>query len=161
MAVYVIDTSALARRYVSEPGTAWMQSITDPAAANDIYIAAITGAELVAAVQRKTRLTPPQLSAADAAVLLDEFRGDYMAQYLIIDVERPIVEVAMDLAERHPLRGYDSVQLAVALRVHARMSALATGVPGVTLPVLITSDKAMQSAARAEGIAVDDPGAHP
>ncbi|MET0650007.1 MAG: type II toxin-antitoxin system VapC family toxin [Pyrinomonadaceae bacterium] len=55
MGIYFFDSSALVKRYASEAGTAWLISITDPAAANSIYISRITGAEVIAAITRKVR----------------------------------------------------------------------------------------------------------
>jgi predicted nucleic acid-binding protein len=37
MAAYVLDTSAVVKRYIMETGTAWVRSIADPAASNLIY----------------------------------------------------------------------------------------------------------------------------
>lgn len=43
MAVSVVDSSALVKRYVRENGTAWVRGLTDPAAGHTLYIAGITG----------------------------------------------------------------------------------------------------------------------
>ena len=39
---YFPDSSALAKRYIAETGSGWVQTLTDPAAANTIYVARIT-----------------------------------------------------------------------------------------------------------------------
>ncbi len=62
----------------------------------------------------------------------------------------------MNLAERYGLRGFDAVQLAAALQVQAER--IASGVPGVTF---VSADQALNAAAVAEGLAVDDPNLHP
>lgn len=70
MAVYFIDSSALAKCYVSETGTTWVQALTDPASGNSLYVVRITLVELVAAISRRRKngdLTP----AAAAAALSD------------------------------------------------------------------------------------------
>lgn len=36
MAVYVVDSSALVKRYVRENGTAWVRGLTDPAAGHTL-----------------------------------------------------------------------------------------------------------------------------
>jgi hypothetical protein len=51
------------------------------------------------------------------------------------------------LARRHGLRGYDAVQLAAALEVHAN-------VPSLTL---LSADANLDTAATGEGLLVDDP----
>jgi hypothetical protein len=66
-----------------------------------------------------------------------------------------LIAHAMALAEAHALRGYDAVQLAAALEVHVRCLAA-----GVTM-MLVSSDAALNLAALAEGLTVDDPNTHP
>lgn len=61
----------------------------------------------------------------------------------------------MTLIRRHGLRGYDAIQLAVALHLHDR------GRPfGRPDPLFITADRELTVAALAEGLAVDDPNNH-
>jgi len=47
VAVYFFDSSAVFKRYASEIGTIWVLGILDPAAGNIIYMASITGVEVV------------------------------------------------------------------------------------------------------------------
>ena len=74
MAAYVLDTSAVVKRYNLETGSAWVRSIADPAAANLIFLARITDVEVTSAVVRRQR--GGNLSAADAAATLTQFRQD-------------------------------------------------------------------------------------
>jgi hypothetical protein len=53
MDVYFCDASGIAKRYLQETGTAWVQSLADPAAGNRIYLARITGVEVISAVTRR------------------------------------------------------------------------------------------------------------
>lgn len=57
--------------------------------------------------------------------------------------------------EARAIRGYDAVQLAAALELHAECLA-----DGTTL-TLISSDGALNTAAIAEGMTVADPNSHP
>jgi len=75
VAVYFCDSSAIVKRYVSEQGTVWLTGITDPAAGNRVYVAAITGAEVIAARARKRR--GQHLSTSDAATAMTRFGHDY------------------------------------------------------------------------------------
>ena len=50
MATYFIDSSALVKRYISEIGSVWISSLFDPALKNEVFVAAITGVEIIAAV---------------------------------------------------------------------------------------------------------------
>jgi len=63
---------------------------------------------------------------------------------------------AISLVQNHGLRGYDAVQLAAALEVHADRMQL--GLPPL---VFCSADRALNKAALAEGLAVDNPNTHP
>ncbi len=153
MAIYLFDSSAIVKRYVPETGFAWVQGITAPTAGNLLYVARITGAEVVSAVTRRQKRG--QITAADAAVTLPAFRHDFPLGYLTIEVTPLLVESAMDIVERHGLRGYDSVQLAAALEL--RNLCLASGLPA---PVLVAADAELNTAATVEGLVVDNPHSH-
>ncbi len=86
---------------------------------------------------------------------ITEINADFLRDFLLIEVSLSRVQEAMVLAERHGLRGYDAVQLACALflRDQGRLS-------GQVDPVFITADRELTAAARAEGLAVDDPNSH-
>jgi predicted nucleic acid-binding protein len=53
--IYYFDSSGLVKRYVSEVGSNWVISLTDPAAGNRIYVANITGVEVPAAINKRVR----------------------------------------------------------------------------------------------------------
>lgn len=55
MAVYFIDSSALVKRYVNEIGSSYILSIFAPSLNNEVFIAAITGVEITAAIARRAR----------------------------------------------------------------------------------------------------------
>ena len=52
MLVLVCDSSSLVKRYVTETGSMWMERLTDPDAGNRLYIASITGVEIISAITR-------------------------------------------------------------------------------------------------------------
>jgi hypothetical protein len=164
-AVYFFDSSALVKRYVDEDGSGWVRAITAPAALNDINVARVTGAEVLAAITKRQR--GGDIPAPDAARFIAEFRHDFAHQYLPIEVTGAVVAHAMALIESHPLKGYDAVQLATALAVRGHLAAL-----GATLPpssatsrsfmlTFVTADDALDRAAIAEGLIVENPRLHP
>lgn len=53
MPAYYFDSSALVKRYVAETGTAWVTGLMDPAAGNLLYVARLTGVEVVSAFARR------------------------------------------------------------------------------------------------------------
>jgi len=153
VAVYFLDSSAVVKRYVSETGTAWILSLTDPVVGNHIHIARITGVEVVSAITR--RMHSGSLSTADAATALSDFRYDFSRAYRIVDISASLIVHAMQLAEIHALRGYDAVQLAAALEVNSYRLTL-----GIPIFTLVSADTALNAAATAEGLTVDDPNDH-
>jgi predicted nucleic acid-binding protein len=149
VAAYYLDTSTVLKRYVVETGTAWVQAVAAPAARHSLFTARITLAETVAAITRRERggtITPH-----DAATALADFQFDFARQYRIVEVSAGLVAQAATLARRHALRGYDAVQLAAVLEIHAADSSL----------TLLSADADLNAAALAEGLMVDDPNSHP
>ena len=158
MAIYFFDSSALVKRYALEDGRKWVQAITDPVAANPIYIARIAGAETLAAFMKKVRET--KILAADAAKFISDFRLDFAHQYQIIEITDPVVARAMTLIEAHKVRGYDGVQLAVALELNDLILSTGMSVIGVPALTLVSADDELNQAAASEGLMVDDPRDH-
>jgi predicted nucleic acid-binding protein len=150
VAAYFLDSSALVKRYATETGTAWVTSLLDPASRNRLYVAQITGAEVVAALARKRRGL--LISAVDAATALAQFRHDFASELHIIEVSAAIVSDAMRLAEAHYLRGYDAVQVAAAISANRRR--VTRGAPALTM---VSADTDVIAAGAAEGLATDDP----
>lgn len=63
--VYYADTSVLVKRHISETGTAWVKTLTRPAAMNTIFTAQISFVELYSALNRRLRensITPLRYS---------------------------------------------------------------------------------------------------
>lgn len=154
MAVYFWDTSALVKRYVQELGTAWVQSLADPLAGNRLYIAQIAGVETVAAITLRARRG--NTTPSDAAVAIAGFRRDFVQDYHAVQITSTLIAEAMDLAEKHSLRGYDAVQLAAVLQVNTERAAY-----GLPTLLFLSADNDLNAAAIAEGLAVDNPNAHP
>lgn len=153
MASYFFDSSALVKRYVKEAGTAWVTSLIDPAAGHEIFLARISGVEVVSAIKRRERAGTTSPQNAHAAI--STFRSDLGVFFTILEITPLLISEAMSLAELHALRGYDAVQLAGALEIHRRRMTL-----GLSLPALISADQALNEAGLAEGLSVDDPNLH-
>lgn len=163
MGVYFFDSSALVKRYATEVGAKWVRPLTDPASGNEIYIARIAGAEIIAAISGKTR--NKGLSASDATRAIGDFRYDFDRQYNLLEVTESVIDRAMDLAEQYPLRGYDAVQLASAIELNTQFVAVNLSFGATMLQasaiVLVSADKSLNSAASALKLAVEDPNTHP
>jgi predicted nucleic acid-binding protein len=149
VAAYFLDTSAIVKRYIQEIGTAWVQALAAPAAGHSLFVVRIALPETIAAITRRER--GGHISAADAATALADFHHDFARQYFAVELSPALVAHAATLARSYALRGYDAVQLAAALEIHSQVPTL----------TLISADADMNAAAQAEGLAVDDPNAHP
>jgi predicted nucleic acid-binding protein len=152
VARYFLDSSVVVKRYVAETGSAWIRRLCAPAGGNALYAAHVMGAEVSAAIMRRVRRG--EITAVDAAFpsLQAHLRTDYTPVY----VTDALVQRAVDLTRRYPLRGYDAVHLASALQLAAECVAL-----GIPAPIFVCADTDLNAAASAEGLAVDDPNAHP
>jgi predicted nucleic acid-binding protein len=154
MAAFIFDASAIVKRYVTEIGTAWVRMLTDPAAGHEIFLTRITRVEVTAAVTRRGR--GGLLTGPSATAILSQFRYNAAHQYNILEIIPALLTEAERLAEVHALRGYDAVQLAATMSLHQGRSAA-----GLSALTFISSDGELNTAARAEGLTVDDPNAHP
>ncbi|MDQ3257627.1 MAG: type II toxin-antitoxin system VapC family toxin, partial [Acidobacteriota bacterium] len=126
---FFFDTSTLAKRYIGETGSAWVRNVCAPASSNNIFIAEITAVEITSAIVRRSR--GGSLTATDAAAALRQFDADSTNVYFVAEVTSARLTEARRIAETHGLRGYDAVQLAVALRFNREQ--LAAGLTVVTL----------------------------
>jgi len=152
---YFLDTSALVKRYVPEIGSDWILSITDPATDNHLAISQITWVEVHSALAR--RLRDGSLSAQRFDLIVQKVREDFENEYRVIDVDQTLIETATELVMQHPLRAYDSVQLASALRFQ---STTLLSQPETRL-IFISADNRLLDIAQSEGLATDNPNNYP
>lgn len=153
MAAYFLDASALVKRYAREPGTAWMLGLFRRAVGHRLYVARITGVEVAAALARKRR--GGHLTTSEGARALARLRRDLGQRLRIVEITHALLTDAMDIAEKHGLRGYDAVQFAAMLE--ANNERLRQSLSPLTL---ITADDELLAVGAAEGIMIDNPSAH-
>jgi predicted nucleic acid-binding protein len=110
---YLMDSSALVKRYVIETGTAWVRSLTHYRTGNQIFLARITIVEVTSAIAR--RRAGRTIRSAQASSFLSRFREHVAKRYTVLEVRPALLADATTLANRHALRAYVAVQLAVAL----------------------------------------------
>jgi predicted nucleic acid-binding protein len=110
---YFLDSSALVKRYLPEPGT----DIVRGRRRRRIAVSRIVYAELVAAVARAWRKKLLEEAARDTifTAIDADFRG-----LDVTEVRRAIIDRIPSLVLRQPLRAYDAVQLASALTLKER-----------------------------------------
>ena len=152
MAEFYLDSSALVKRYVQERGSSWVRRMLRPAAGNVAYTARITGPEIVAALVLRQRIGTLATDTVRRAIA--RFRTDFPERYALIEISAEVVDAAMGLAEKHELRGYDSVQLAAA-------PWLSQGRPPTSPPLaFVSADARLNTAAAREHLPVEDPNVH-
>ena len=113
MASYFLDTSALAKLYVREAGTATMLRLASHPDRTRLVILSLSRVEFRAAVQRRVRSR--ELSIENARAALAAFHDHLGSVYVVQHVTEAIIDKALDLVDRHDLRAYDSIQLAACL----------------------------------------------
>jgi len=132
------DTSALAKRYLPEPGSPRVRALL---ARGDVVVSVVAYAEVLAALARAWR--EGILDDDGYAKLTDRVEADFRALDVVL-LRPSVLRHVRSLVTRHPLRGYDAIQLASALETRLRGS-----------PVRFwCADAALTAAAAAEGLAV-------
>lgn len=111
MIVY-LDTSALIKLYVAEPGQELV--LERLRSANQIATALITYVEMFAALARLEK--ERRITATGFSILGEQLEANW-ASYWTVALTRSVARRAALLARRHGLRGYDAVQLASALEL--------------------------------------------
>ena len=154
MTNYFFDSSALVKRYSKEVGTAWVQSVTATTSGNTIIITSITSIEIMSAITRLRRDGKIKLKIAKSIRSLVEQHLN--TEYISVQMSDKTVTQAKDLLEKHPLRAYDSVQLASALEVNIRLIN-----SGLSPIVFVSADSRLLTAASTEGLTIDNPDLHP
>jgi predicted nucleic acid-binding protein len=146
VASYFIDTSALAKLYVKEPGSERMLDLVRSEEAPAIAILSVTQVELRSAVRKRQRAG--DLTVDETEKIVERFNQHAQNLYERVSLNDPLIEAALSLVDRHALRAYDALQLAGCLE-WKRLGAVA--------PSFVCSDKALLLAARTEGLATLDP----
>lgn len=151
MTDYYLDASALVKRYAPEPGSDWVLGITHPIAENTIVLSEITLAEVAAALAAK-QWASQGLTLEERDRALSRFLQDCAESFLLLQVDRTVIDRAVELTQLHRLRGYDAIQLATTLiasddLMEQEHSPL----------VFVVSDNHLLAAARAERLLADNP----
>jgi predicted nucleic acid-binding protein len=150
MGIYFIDSSALVKRYINEVGSIWILSLFAPTLNNEIFIAAITSVEVVAAITRVER--GKRISASDALAMRAQFKNDLQIEYQVMEITESIIMAGMVLAETYGLRGYDAIQLAAGCAVNTL--CISSGLAPI---VFVSADNELNVAASNEGLIVENP----
>jgi predicted nucleic acid-binding protein len=145
MASLFVDSSALVKRYRHEDGSRRVSDLLE--SADRLLIARLTIVEVSSALVRRARMTT--LPAENVAVAIAALDDDILRSFEVVELDQPVMMLAVVIARKHGLRGADAIQLACAIltRQSARSSALE----------LVSSDDELNAAAASEGLPVVNP----
>lgn len=135
--IYFLDTSVLMKRYFNEPGSSLVLNLFKRR--EEIALARIAEAEAAAVICRAHHQGEISERIRDRSL---ELLSEDMAAARVVEVRRNLMKTVRSLVERWPLRGYDAVQLACAVRLRAEARAVE----------LWCSDGDLVAAARGEGL---------
>jgi predicted nucleic acid-binding protein len=147
------DTSALLKQYVAETGSDWVRTYLASATAPAVSTSHLTVVEATCAFAR--RLREGSLLPAGHAKVVQAFDYDIAYHYNLLDIMPVTIDTARRLANRHPLRAYDAVQLATARLLNKDL--LRTNKPPLTF---ICANDRLIAIAQAEGLLTDNPNHH-
>lgn len=147
MGLYYLETSALVKLYVREPGTDRVLALADRRGENRLVTLALSKIEFRSAVRRRER--NGELPTHVANHLLDAFDHHLQSRFVTQIITDFVLDIACKLVDSYALRAYDAIQLAgyTALKASA----------GPDVPVFVCSDQALLTAAKQEGIPILDP----
>jgi len=148
--IFFFDTSALVKRYVYENGSGWVKDTTSLENNNPIILSHITWVEVLSAFTRLNR--EKRLSEVDLDESIEIFQYDWNFQYNSIEVDDFIIKQSGNLVKKYPLRAYDSIQLASALKLNSVFL--------ITTPSayhFVSADKRLIDVAQKEGLETINP----
>lgn len=154
MSVAYLDTSALLKRYVTETGSDWVRAYLTSTTAPAVFMSYLTVVEATCAFAR--RLRDGTLLPADHATAVQAFDYDITYRYNLVDITPVTIDAARRLANQHPLRAYDAVQLATAWLSNQEL--LSAGEQPLTF---VCADDRLIAVAQTEGLLTDNPSHHP
>ena len=148
MPVFYLDTSAIVKRYLNEPGTEAIDRLFDePQADTKFYTSFLTTLELTSSILRLVK--GGQLGRSVADNMLARFRQDLHETIRILPLTDAIVNGAVAVVEQHQLRSGDAIHLATAATIFRLVPESET--------VLVSSDRELLEAAMGSGMEVLDP----
>jgi predicted nucleic acid-binding protein len=139
MIVY-IDTSDLVKLYVDESGSDVIKEIVHKATV--ISTSKVAYAEARSAFARKQR--DDGFSAKVLRKIVEDFNREWES-YFLIEVTDGLIRSAGDIAEKHLIRGFDSIHLASAINLKNKIGSEV---------YFSSNDEKLNQAAEKEGIIV-------
>lgn len=131
-----VDSSALVKRYIEEPGSDKIDALLD--GARKILVSRLAYAETLSALVRRRKVL--DFSDEEFDHVIAEFRSDW-ERFTVLEMNDEALQHLDRVIERHTLKGADSIHLSTALWIKQTSAANLT---------FVASDKELLSAARNE-----------
>lgn len=147
--MYFLDTSALVKAYLVEPGSDAVVSILQ-GCAGGLYASEHVMLETLATFAYKLR--GRQIETRTYKRARADFFRDYSRAFHLLDVTEPVVETAKELAHTHRNLGVGSVDL-----IHVATALKIQALDPETPLTIVCADRSMRLLARAAGFEVFDP----
>jgi predicted nucleic acid-binding protein len=150
MSEFYFDSSALVKLYVAETGSEWVNTAVQAEEQARVWIAKIGIVEAASAIARHHRtgnITSPKRDLLFQALLFDSRN-----RLALISESNKIIALAVNITQKHPLRGYDAVHLAAALELNKQLSE-----NQLSSIIFVSADENLNQAAFAEGLTVENP----
>jgi predicted nucleic acid-binding protein len=149
LGLYYFDTSAIVKLYIREPGTERILRLASRQADNRMAILSLTAVEFRSAIRKRER--SGDIDHAEAARTIAKFEHHLEARFLRQTLNESVLDTALGLIDRHPLRAYDALQLAGCLTLKTTS--------GGGDPIFVCADQTLLAAAQSEGLSIIDPAA--
>lgn len=145
MPLYFLDTSALVKLYVQEPGTDRLLPLINERSQNRFAVLATAVVEIRSAIRRRQRAGDIDTEVATA--ILENVQSHMETRFIRQAVNETVIDTALEMIDRYALRTYDAVQLAGCLVVCGIAAEAYT---------FVCSDHRLLEAARSEQLKILD-----
>jgi len=147
LGLYYLETSALVKLYVREPGSERLLRLAARVHNHRLAVLALSRVEMHSAIRRRQR--EGDIDAAIADRLLSQFEQHLESRFIKQVLNDQVIDLATSLVKRNALRAYDAVQLAGCLMLKENSAS--------DEPRFVCSDQHLLQAAEKEGLACLDP----
>jgi len=146
MAEYFLDSSALVKRYIEEPGTDHVLQLFGKG--HRLVVSHLARVEVTSALARRARAV--KLGSEQVDIVASAMETEFRQVFEVVELGGGVLSLAAELTRVHALKASDAIQLACAL--------VACGDRGSSTSLtLVSCDRELNAAAEQENLAVLDP----
>lgn len=147
MPLYNLETSALVKFYVMEPGSDRLIRLATNFSENRFAVLALSSVEARSAIRRRERAG--DIDSKTSTLILSRLQQHMESRFIRQPLNESVLDGAMEMIDRYALRAYDAIQLAGCLTLAATV--------GAESPVFVCADQQLLRSARSEKLEILDP----